>query len=536
MARLSRVLLLVSCVFLRGDSLLAVTGGACAASVPSGITKCFYADYANGSDANAGTSETAPLQHFPGMAGCAKNCSSITPAAGEGFVLRGGITWPAAALPWYWTWAGTGTASTPGCTGAGCIYIGVDPDWYTGASWSRPVLNAGGSSLGPINTLFGMGGPVNYLILDNLEFTGLFWSGSPTYGNGANLTLQGGSPGEGVGLQLEHLYIHGWSHGSASSGTVENPCGIVGDTGAPNNNAGSILEYSVISGADTTQDSCSEVFGSPPYIEYNVFEYGSSAMVIDSPITVHDNIIQHVVSSFDTSAHENALEENFSGNTTVYNNVFRHIGSGSLTIWLAPDSGYTAYFFNNVVYDTDVNNVIDLAASLKGETGTDILWNNTIECGQDSNPNAVCVANIASAVSAVTLQNNHFITNAGSYWSTNGPKPTLTTNTLQTRSQANGQGYNSSEAYAFAPTAPYPTDATPGQGTSAGSLCSAAGVSSTVCSNDTTYSVVYNTTNHTVTSPGRTTVLWKSPPDVGAYSYGTAPGAPTNLTGSVVPQ
>lgn len=530
----------VSGVNLSGTTSAAVTvGGACPASAPSGITQCFYADYVNGSDSNAGTSESAPLQHLPGMTGCAKNCSAITPSAGEGFILRGGITWPNASLGWYWIWSGTGTTSSPGCTGPGCIYIGVDPTWYSGSAWARPILNAGGTTVastsGSINTIFGC--YCNYIVFDNIELTGLYWSGTPSYGSSVNIGLTGGDPGIGTNDTFEHLYIHGWSHGTSASGTVESPCGFDGDTGDPNNNANTILEYSVISGADTDKASCNgAVFGSPPYIAYNVFEYVASAMVIDSPVAVHDNIIQNVVTSFDSTAHENALEENFSQNTLVYNNVFRHIGSGSLTLWLAPDSGYTAYVFNNVIYDTDVGNVIDLAASLKtGTSGKVVFWNNTVECGQDSAPDAVCVANINSALTAVTLQNNHFITNIGSYWSTNGPTPLLGNNLLQTKSVANGQGYTSSQVYAFSPTAAYPTNSTPGQGSSATSLCSASGV--TACSSDTTYGVVYNTTNHTVSTPGRTSSAWKNPPDIGAYSYGSSGlAAPTNAQGTATPK
>jgi hypothetical protein len=538
MLKRSSLLLLI---FLSGSAMkdgvyAATSPGACPASVPSGITKCFYADFASGSDGNPGNSETAPLQHFPGMQGCSGSCSAITPSAGEGFILRGGVTWPNSSLGWYWTWSGSSTTSSPGCSGSGCIYIGVDPNWFTGSSWARPILNAGGAAVspvssGPANTLFGC--YCNYLVFDNIELTGLYWSGVPAYGSSDNIGLAGGMPGHGTNDTFEHLYVHGWSHAASSSGTVENPCGFVGDTGDPNNNANTILEYSVISGADTTQDSCSLVFGSPPYIAYNVLEYGSSAMVIDSPISVHDNIVQNVVTSFDTSAHENALEENYSGNTTVYNNIFRHIGSGSLTLWLAPDSGSTAYVFNNVIYDTDTGNVLDFAASLKtSPSGSIVFWNNTVECGQDSNPNAVCAGGINSQISAVTLQNNHFITNAASYWATNGVTPTQVSNLFQTKSAAASQGYTSSEAYAFSPTAAYPTDSTPGKGTSAAALCAASGVSA--CNNDTAYGVIYNTANHTVASPGRQSLAWKSPPDIGAYSFGPALGNPTSLTGSPI--
>jgi hypothetical protein len=536
MPRLARISLLTGCIFALGNSLFAATsGGTCPTSVPTGISNCYYADFVTGVDTNAGTSEAAPLQHLPGMVGCASNCAAITPAAGEGFILKGGVTWTKAALRWSWNWSGTGTTSSPGCTGSGCIYVGVDPSWYSGSSWARPILNAGGVAITPNNNILGIGEPGNYLIFDNIEFTGFYWSGSPAYGS-ANIGLPGGEPGIGTNDTFEHLYIHGWSHDTLANGTSDDACGIDGDTSDPNSNANTILEYSVISGADTDRASCNgAVFGGPPYIAYNVLEYVASAMVIDSPVTVHDNLIQNVVSSFNTSTHENALEENFSQNTTVYNNVFRHIGSGALTLWLAPDSGHTAYVFNNVIYDTDVGNVLDFAASLKTTpSGTIVFWNNTVECGQDSNPNAVC-AGPSSSITAVTLQNNHFITNAGSYWPTISVPLTQANNVLQTKATANGQGYTSSQTYAFSPTAAYSTNATPGQGTSAASLCAASGVSA--CSNDTTYGVAYNTTNHTVSSPGRTTSsAWSNPPDVGAYSFaaGKQPGVPQGVTGNVV--
>jgi len=530
--RFARQLFWAGCMMMMmGSSLFAAN--TCPASVPSGITNCYYADFASGSDTNAGNTETAPWQHFPGMPGCTKNCASLTPAAGQGFILKGGVTWTSAALGWSWIWSGSGTTSSPGCTGSGCIYIGVDPSWYTGSAWARPILNAGGAVLtgGSIgNTLFRC--YCNNVVVDNLEFTGLYWTGVPGYGTGNNVTLSGGTPGVGTNNTFEHLYIHGWSHGG--SGTTENPCGFVGDTGDPNNNANTILEYSVISGADTSRDSCSLIFGSPPYIAYNVLEYGTSGMVIDSPVSVHDNLVQNIVHSFDSSAHENGIEENFSRTTLLYNNVIRHIGVGSLTLWLAPDSGYTAYAFNNVIYDTDTGNVLDFAASLKtSSSGKIAFWNNTVECGQDSNPNVICAGNISSAINGVTLENNLFITSASNYWS-GSVSPTLVNNKMLSKTTATSQGYTSSQTYAFSPTSAYPTNATPSQGVVASALCSLTALD--ICTGDTTYAVAYDTTHHTVSSPARQSQGWKSPPDIGAYSYGLAPGSPINLQGTPQPQ
>lgn len=497
--------------------LVAYAAGTCPASVPSGITGCYFADFVSGSDTANGTTESTPWQHFPGMVGCASTCAGITPMAGQGFILRGGITWTAAALGWNWTWSGSGTTSSPGCTGSGCIYIGVDPLWFTGASWERPILNAGGAAItgGSIGNLL-MRCYCNDVVVDNLEFTGLYWTGIPTFGTGANLALGGGSPGIGTNNTLEHLYIHGWAHNTSGSGTSENPCGIVGDTGDPNNNANTILEYSVISGADTAQDSCSLIFGSPPLIAYNWLEYGSSGMIIDAPVSVHDNVVTNIVHSFDSGAHENGVEENFSQTTVFYNNIIRHLGTGALGLWLAPDTGYTAYAADNIIYDTDTTNVLDFAASIKtSPSGTIIFWNNTTECGPDSNPNVQCIGQ-DPALTAVTVQNDHFITSAGAYigCTTSGcVTPTTIANLKQSKATANGQGYTASQTYAFSPT--LVTNSTVGAGTSAASFYSASGIPA----QSTTYGVNYNATTHTVSTPALTAVNWNATPDAGAYQY-----------------
>lgn len=123
--------------------------GPCPASVPSGITTCYYADYVNGADTNSGTSETSPWKHIPGMTGsgdsCSGNCAAVTPSAGMGFILRGGTVWPYTVFPFVWTWAGKSSGTSPGCTGSGCIYIGIDTTWFTGVVNSvAPLKDYGG--------------------------------------------------------------------------------------------------------------------------------------------------------------------------------------------------------------------------------------------------------------------------------------------------------------------------------------------------------------------------------------------------------
>src|ERR1017187_5202747 len=117
--------------------LLSLTGAGSASATT-------YYIAANGSDSNNGTAKTTPWLHAPGMGGCAGNCSSITPAAGDSFIFRGGDTWHfgnSALSPYvsgssgtWWKWTWSGTTGSP-------IYIGTDHTWYSGASYARPIIN-----------------------------------------------------------------------------------------------------------------------------------------------------------------------------------------------------------------------------------------------------------------------------------------------------------------------------------------------------------------------------------------------------------
>src|ERR1700678_937909 len=99
-------------------------------------TTC-YIDYVNGADTNDGTTKTTggghgPWKHPPGMPGltpsgastgdgCASNCLSQVGAAGDSYILKGGVVWPYTTLPWQPSMSGSSTTSgTYGCVGTGC--------------------------------------------------------------------------------------------------------------------------------------------------------------------------------------------------------------------------------------------------------------------------------------------------------------------------------------------------------------------------------------------------------------------------------
>lgn len=154
--------------------------------MPSGITNCYYIDYSSGADTNSGATELLPWKHLPGMTGnqngtnsgdgCTGNCAANTPVAGNGYILKGGVTWPYTVFPLNWTWSGTGSTSSPGCTGSGCIYIGIDPNWFSGvvnavipykdyggcAATGETATITGGGGTGAAATPVMIGGQTNY--------------------------------------------------------------------------------------------------------------------------------------------------------------------------------------------------------------------------------------------------------------------------------------------------------------------------------------------------------------------------------------
>jgi hypothetical protein len=215
-----------------------------------GVTSCFYAA-ASGSDSNAGTSEASPWIHLPDMPLCTATCATVTPAPGEGFIIRGGDTYhyftgsPQVGLPAAYP---GGTANSGGAyawwikqsgTLANPIYWGVDQTWFTGASWHRPVFTndnpiftpsapvytdptstAVSSCLFPQQNLddVSLGLNTQFYIFDNFEFTGMCWNDvssnfSQTGKNEHNYIAhqQGGGTGTSP-VWFLNIYMHGWSH------------------------------------------------------------------------------------------------------------------------------------------------------------------------------------------------------------------------------------------------------------------------------------------------------------------------------------
>src|SRR5262249_50741631 len=141
---------------------------------------------------------------------------------GHCVILRGGDTWVNADFPWSPSWVNTG-ASCSGdggsrnvVKGTGCVYWGVDPTWFVGTSWTRPILNPGGAAIAATGGNGADGNVIDlcrYCIWDNFEITGLFFGTDTTYAHQKALYFNISA----TDIEVKNFYIHGWSHSYKTS-------------------------------------------------------------------------------------------------------------------------------------------------------------------------------------------------------------------------------------------------------------------------------------------------------------------------------
>ena len=501
---------------------------------------------ANGSDSNNGTTKTTPWLHAPGMAGCSSGCAAASPKPGDSFLFRGGDTWTISSQ-WTWSWGGTN---------GNYIVIGVDQTWHSGGTWTRPIFTGAGTypgNGGGAFLAFASGTP-SYLDIGYLEFTGLNWS----------VCLSGavdsyiGMTGNSSGILVHDNYFHGWTH---SAGVCEdNNAEAVASYGGNGDNTNKFYR-NVISGADTTKDSFMGLEDAPfGEVYQNQFEFIEYAMNGTCHL-VHDNTLLSVgfLVYAGGVSHTGEMISNLDApdGCIFYNNVVRYSfagGSGGVPIWQTPNLGKTSYAFNNVFPDSPP---IGGTALWCGEFfisnssggGTCTWFNNTMECGADSNPSNTCfrigTGQPGVHPAAINEYNNHTIGNvAVNYLSpecVSACTLTVKNSVAHTKSAANAQGYSMGQTYPFSPT--LVTNSTVGTGLNESALCTAIGAISatagTACLSDTTYGVSYNPANHTVSWPARTPVARPGvgPWDIGAYQFNSStsgqPNPPTGLAATV---
>jgi hypothetical protein len=502
-----------------------------------GVTNCYFIA-ASGSDSNTGTDEEHPWAHLPGMSTCTGNCAAHTPAAGDGYIFRGGDTWQGSNLGIYWHWSGT--TSNP-------VYIGVDPTWSSGGSWSRPIWTCGGAACSGGSSGYFWQSPTNvsHYILDDIELTGLVDSGNaPNY---VNLY--------GTYNTAERLYIHGWRT-TRNDNSPSQAFGMA--AGAPNQ--GATLRYNVIDGADTAQNMMFVTHSGTPIAYGNVI-YNVYTGLDGCGDDWHDNLLDNAMVQGVVTGHQDGLyhvTQCYNSSSLIYNNVIRNttnpLTGGAVKLWLngnapCPFSSCTSYMFNNIIYNTYPGNTFDTGGHFAQNYGTWYIFNNTIDCGTDSVQGDCSElsdrGNTGGTMTLIRLNNQYISTGSLSNDCTHYTC-SQTGDLVQSLSSANAQGYSSTSPFAFQPTsASAPTITAAAKVTTAAtrlSLCTTIGAidasAGAACQSDTTYACTYETPTHDVRCPARSTVARAAEPNIGAYQFtssiqGSSPEPPLGLTVSV---
>ena len=289
---------------------------------------------------------------------------------------------------------------------------------------------------------------------------------------------------------------------------------------------------------------------------------GSTIQYIDNGAVggcgvLDQNLIQYIRLGTNPTGHTNIWESiaptgdySVTG-CLIYNNLWYHTTiqnasspSGQTTVGLsiepAPNTGQTAYLFNNVFSDTIVNTVIEPA----GSGGNMIQFNNTMDCGPEWNLNQTCTGPPGSG-GTTTAVNDLYVTTAGSPY---GGTVTNSNEITWTPTKATAAGYTPSQTpYIYFPTTSNcggQTPCTVGAGGSIASYCSTlSGIwitnatelapftnAGTSCADDATYGATYDSVHNTSVAGSRTPKTRStSAPDVGAFQYQSSGPTPTYM-------
>ena len=432
--------------------LLTLTG---TARAQSGRT--FYIDYASGSNSNAGT-KASPWKSHPFMqtaAGCTGGVTGwggYSHQAGDHFIFKGGVTWPATCLALVITQGGSSASSVSGAGQAptinGADYYGVDVTWYTGASFTRPLFDSAGTQ--PAGPDFGaiiVDNGSNYVTFDDIETArNKLTGGTPT---GCSMDLTGPT-----GITVDRMYIHDWTMVSPELNADHGSGSICNANGKLVN----IYNTEISDAATTAPHPFGSCFYLSNEVAYNnchdtaeggLFTHGAFH---DNEITNLDGNVAYSGACGSSCVHSNAYESDDGPAPALYNNYFYNDDVGFNVI--CPGTA----FYNNVlskVYNSGAGsgseiNIDDNCAFSTATTQT-YVYNNTIDTTQAGGSygciNIVLRSSGVTSTGVVTLKNNFCIGNGINTSGATQP-PVLSNNPNISSSTATTQGYTPGNKYA----------------------------------------------------------------------------------------
>jgi len=267
------------------------------------FTATYYVDYSGGADANNGTSKSTPWKKCPGMSGFS---GSYSHAAGDRFIFRGGVSWPATSI---------------GISNSGSVgnydYYGVDQTWFSGSSWNKPVFDAQSA----MATILTFGGSASYVQVDNIDFRNTRFGSSAGYIG--TISLSGNHD-----ILLSNLWVHSWTRTTPTDGyiggIINNPVG----NGRPITNVK--LDHCDIGNPENGGNigACTMFIGEIAFCKLHHASQG----ILHGGQNVHDTEFYGINYSFDPNNHTNV----------AYLNKWN--GAGLV-------AGIPCYFWNNFIHD-----------------------------------------------------------------------------------------------------------------------------------------------------------------------------------------
>lgn len=393
----------------------------------SGQAATYYIDWNEPDDSGAGTSKEDPWKRVPSMTGWN---GSYTHAAGDSFIFKGGVTWPAAAFPMTVTAGGSSDGTRDSYR--------ADPTWYTGGSWSRPVFDFENLWINSYGIKID---GVDYISISDLDikrYRGK-WNSEGGYFGMYTIMVYG----ESDGITISNCWIRDWSlpmpwtsiandDDGNSGGLLIIPTGTGGD------------EMLIINNWFTQQGTPDGFIGGDALKGGGTIWSNKFNSVCDALIgggIVVSNVFIDILDASDESLHEDVIY--MTGPGTVANNYISNSTAAAPVIYLEPTRSSagpaTTLVFNNVTIDTGYPPLsIDLSVN-DGSPHTIQIFNNTVEHGGSS---CLRVVDRGNPLGSLQVSNNLFVTVTEPYAIPAGTVEALTSgnNVTNTQSEANSVG------------------------------------------------------------------------------------------------
>lgn len=365
----------------------------------------YYIDFATGSDANPGTTQSSPKKLHPYMRGYA---GTYTHTAGDRFIFKGGVTWPNSCFTMN-VLAG-GTSGSPD-------YYGVDQTWYTGGSFVAPIFDAGGVELNggfDVFVLLNLGTAPSYITFDGFDMRNLFWTGPKSFSQVAFFNLSVSHD-----VTIANCWMHNWTHGTLASGTTDILKCVIGSNSSPWN-PGCVVTGCLIDGENAANSTNGSSSGEGTYaysgniLNTTVRNAASGFIVTGDPA---NHTVPQVVSgcnigpsyvSFDPNEHPDGLFMN-GGNYFQWHDNYIHDCNVEVVFTGEGSGDEDTYIWNNVIWNGTTHSPIEIDNTYSGAR----IWayHNTLVSG--SFPGVRVINRGNGPLGVLDFRNNFVISDAG---------------------------------------------------------------------------------------------------------------------------